>query len=166
MGLEIERKFQVNSDLWNSYKMKKYEEGRMTKSFIRQGYLSTDPKKTVRVRLYDQKALITVKGINQGISRQEFEYTIPYEDAEKMLKMCDGVLEKIRYSFIHGLVWTVDEFLGAHEGLIIAEVELSHETEYVDIPNFITQEVSNHPNFYNSNLIFNEGKLLKNPYKK
>lgn len=153
MALEIERKFLVNPDLWESYKMKLYEDGKIRKNVIRQGYLNRDPKRTVRVRIEGQKGILTIKGMTEGITRPEFEYPIPYEDAEKIFDLCDGKLDKVRYSFVYGVVWTVDEFLGDNEGLIIAEVELEDDKQEVKIPDFLNSEVSDDPKYFNSNLI-------------
>ncbi|MDL2272790.1 CYTH domain-containing protein [Desulfovibrio sp. OttesenSCG-928-I05] len=118
MGTEIERKFLVVSDAW-----RQGAEG----TPIRQGYLSSRKECTVRVRIADGKGYMTVKGASAGITRQEFEYEIPVEDAHAMLDTLAErpLIEKTRYTRTEdGLVWEIDEFSGENSGLIIAEVEL------------------------------------------
>ncbi len=144
MGLEIERKFLVISDAWRT--------GKPT-HFV-QGYLSRDAHSTVRVRIAGQDAMLTVKGKTVGLSRAEYEYSIPFKDAQEMLKLCEGpLIEKRRWLFEAGeLTWEIDEFLGLNAGLIIAEIELEHEDQTVDLPNWIGEEVSHDDRYFNSNL--------------
>ena len=125
MPAEIERKFLVNGNGWR--------QGQGIR--ICQGYLNPDKERTVRVRLAGEKAFLTVKGMNIGATRAEYEYPIPVSHAEELLKICDGpVLEKNRYAVDHnGLIWEVDEFLGENEGLIVAEVELKAETSLLTV---------------------------------
>ncbi len=152
MGKEIERKYLVKGDSW-----KALARGVM----YRQGYLSTVKERVVRVRTIDDKGYLTIKGISKGISRLEFEYEIPLEDANKMLdELCERpLIEKARYKIEYGgLVWEVDEFFGDNEGLILAEVELSDENQHIELPDWIGEEVSGDPRYFNSNLI-------KHPYK-
>ncbi|HHJ53342.1 MAG TPA: CYTH domain-containing protein [Caldithrix abyssi] len=152
MGKEIERKYLVKGDSW-----KELARGVM----YRQGYLSTVKERVVRVRTIDDKGYLTIKGISKGISRLEFEYEIPLEDANKMLdELCERpLIEKARYKIEYGgLVWEVDEFFGDNEGLILAEVELSDENQHIELPDWIGEEVSGDPRYFNSNLI-------KHPYK-
>ncbi len=152
MGKEIERKYLVKGDSW-----KELARGVM----YRQGYLSTVKERVVRVRTIDDKGYLTIKGISRGISRLEFEYEIPLEDANKMLdELCERpLIEKARYKIEYGgLVWEVDEFFGDNEGLILAEVELSDENQHIELPDWIGEEVSGDPRYFNSNLI-------KHPYK-
>jgi CYTH domain-containing protein len=145
MAREIERKFLVASDAWR---------GRAVGVTYRQGYLSTVPERTVRVRTAGNAAFLTIKGLTTGNSRLEFEYSIPLADAEQMLAMCDGpLIEKTRFEIPHaGKIWQVDEFLGDNRGLIVAEVELESTADRLDIPEWIGREVSGDPRYYNSNL--------------
>ncbi len=152
MGKEIERKFLVKGEAW-----KKMAQGVM----YRQGYLSTVKERVVRVRTIDDKGYLTIKGISKGISRLEFEYEIPLEDANKMLdELCERpLIEKARYKIEYsGLIWEVDEFFGDNEGLTLAEVELSDENQQIELPEWIGEEVSGDPRYFNSNLI-------KHPFK-
>ncbi len=146
MAFEIEYKYLVKND---SYKA-------LAKSFSRisQGYLCRQPERTVRVRLRDDKGYLTIKGKNSGAIREEFEYSIPYEDALKMLNMCiPPILEKTRYIVpFKGHIWEVDEFAGSRSGLVTAEVELSSPEEDYEIPDFIGENVTGNPAYYNSNL--------------
>ncbi|MEO5371168.1 MAG: CYTH domain-containing protein [Magnetococcus sp. DMHC-1] len=147
MGLEIERKFLVRGDAWRSL-----EKG----TLYRQGFLSTDRERVVRVRLAGDVATLTIKGPNQGLVRPEFEYVIPLEDARFMLDaLCiRPLIEKIRHGVPAGdLLWEVDEFLGDNLGLILAEVELTTADQVIDLPAWIGQEVSGDPRYFNSNLI-------------
>lgn len=144
MGLEIERKFLVEGAVWRSV------EG----VYLCQGYLNRDKQRTVRVRIAGDRAWLTVKGVNQGIARAEFEYAIPVEEAKQMLVLCDGpLIEKIRHKFpFQGMVWEIDEFLGANAGLVVAEIELhSPEQDFVR-PDWLGREVSDDSRYFNSNL--------------
>lgn len=145
MGKEIERKFLVKEELW-----KPKEEGVR----IAQGYLSTAPERTVRVRIKGNRGYLTVKGKNEGISRKEFEYEIPMEDAEELLKLCESsILEKRRYrETVEGHVWEVDVFSGENEGLLLAEIELQYENESFKKPQWLGNEVSEDSRYYNSSL--------------
>lgn len=144
MALEIKRKFLVNGTCW--------KQG--IGNHICQGYLNRDKERTVRVRLEGEKATLTIKGLNTGVTRNEYEYPISVSDALELLKLCDGpVLEKNRYTVIcNELIWEVDEFLGENEGLIVAEVELKSEDQSFDYPEWVGQEVSTDPRYFNSNL--------------
>ena len=147
MGKEIERKYLINKALWQA------PEKRLE---IRQGYLSTVKERTVRVRRKGSKSFLTIKGANHGISRAEFEYEIPNEDALYMLEnLCEKPLvEKIRYIVkFKGYVWEVDEFFGANAGLIMAECELQDANEMPEKPCWCGKEVSGDQRYYNSNLI-------------
>jgi adenylate cyclase len=145
MADEIERKFLVNSDSW-----------RDGPPGVRmcQGYLSRDKKRTVRVRLAGDKAFLTIKGETSGVTRKEFEYPIPPEDAQALLDLCLPLpIDKIRHERQHGEhVWEVDEFLGANAGLIVAEIELSDANETFEHPDWLGCEVSDDPRYYNANL--------------
>jgi CYTH domain-containing protein len=144
MGVEIERKFLVVSNDW-----KKMSDGGV---FCRQGYLLTSEEKTVRVRLMGDEAFLTIKGAANGVTRAEFEYSIPVADAEALLKLCGNcVVEKVRYCVRIGeLIWEIDVFEGAHQGLVIAEVELESENQAIDLPAWIGKEVSTDPRYYNA----------------
>jgi adenylate cyclase len=144
VAVEIERKFLVTGTDWR--------QGRSTR--LSQGYLNRDKERTVRVRIAGAFAFLTVKGATRGASRAEFEYGIPLEDAEQLLRLSDGpVVEKVRHLVEHqGLTWEVDEFLGENLGLVVAEVELSSEFQAVDKPAWVGQEVTDDPRYFNSSL--------------
>ncbi len=146
MAFEIEYKYLVKNDSFRALAT--------SFSHISQGYLCRQPERTVRVRIRDDKGYLTVKGKNAGAVRVEFEYTIPLEDALKMLDMCiPPILEKTRYIVpFKGHVWEVDEFSGSRSGLVTAEVELSSADEDYEIPEFIGENVTGNPSYYNSNL--------------
>ena len=146
MAIEIERKFLVD-------KRKLHELTFSSEEKIAQGYLSFSP--AVRVRLKDNRGFLTVKSSTVGISRQEFEYEIPAEDAEQLLKLCGQyVLKKYRRKISYGgHVWEVDFFAGRHAGLVLAEVELNAPDEPVDLPDWISREVSSDARYFNSNLV-------------
>ena len=146
MGQEIERKFLVKGKNWPREKGKKY----------RQGYLSLDKERTVRVRLAGDKGYLTIKGKNKGASRSEFEYEIPKEEAETLLdQLClKPLIEKTRYKLKQGeLTWEIDEFSGANKGLVVAEIELEREDQPFDKPAWLGEEVTDDPRYYNANLV-------------
>lgn len=147
MAYEIERKFLVKDDSFITQSFQK--------SVIKQGYISTNKNAVVRVRTKDDKAFITIKGINSGASRQEWEYPIPLTDAEDMLNnLCsNNIISKTRYYVKHNNhLWEIDVFDERHNGLIIAEIELSSEDETFSIPSFIGDEVTGDIRYYNSEL--------------
>lgn len=153
MAQEIEHKFLVKSDFKHL----------VTKSTrITQGYLSSIPERTVRVRIKGDKGFITIKGIGDasGSSRYEWEKEIPVEEVEALLKICEpGVIDKTRYLVPAGNhTYEVDEFYGDNEGLIVAEVEISSVGEQFDKPDWLGEEVTGDVKYYNS-------MLMKNPYK-
>lgn len=150
MGIEIERKFLVNKEKWELVEKPKG-------NHFRQGYLVTDPTKTIRVRITDSSSYLTIKGISVGATRQEFEYEIPKIDAEQLLnQFAVSDVKKIRYEILFdGKIWEVDEFLGENLGLLLAEIELENESEIVELPDWIEREVTNEENYYNSNLSIN-----------
>ncbi|HOD40208.1 MAG TPA: CYTH domain-containing protein [Candidatus Wallbacteria bacterium] len=155
MGKEIERKFIVSG---NGYKQA--GEG----VICRQGYLSTQKERIVRVRLIGDEGFITIKGLCNGISRPEYEYKIPAADAIEMLDfLCEKpLIEKIRYKInFGGRLWEIDEFAGENSGLIIAEIELRSEGEKFEKPSWAGEEVSNDPRYFNSNLIKTPYSLWK-----
>lgn len=162
MAIEIERKFLVKPGAWRP---------RDGGSHIQQGYLNSQGGLTVRVRIERSEAgssdpanataTLAIKGPTAGISRLEFQYPLPLQDAVVMLdSLCDGaVIDKHRYRELHGKhVWEIDVFHGDNEGLIVAEVELGSEDEELSLPQWVGQEVSRDPRYANSS-------LLRNPFK-
>lgn len=146
MATEIERKFLVDAEKISVVKFTSAEE-------ISQGYLSTNP--TVRVRLKGNRGYLTIKSSTVGITRREFEYEIPAQEAAELLELCgERVLKKVRRKISYGgHVWEVDFFAGRHAGLILAEVELKSADEAVKLPAWIGREVSNDERYFNSNLV-------------
>jgi adenylate cyclase len=153
MNIEIERKFLVDKDKWKQL-------SKPVGLPVRQGYLLTEPGKTIRVRIAGAKGYLTIKGGTAGIKRNEFEYEIPEKDAKELFEsFSNAVVAKIRYKIIHHeWLWEVDEFLDDNEGLIIAEIELETEAEEFDLPEWISEEVTGDTRYYNTN-------LAVNPYK-
>lgn len=146
MALEIERKFLVDEKKLPAQILINGEK-------ISQGYLSVEPARTVRVRIKGERGFLTIKSVNVGIVRQEFEYEIPIKDAEEILKLCEKVLEKIRYKVEYaGHIWEIDIFGGRLAGLILAEVELTAPKEILELPDWLGDEVSDNPKYFNSNL--------------
>lgn len=146
MGQEIERKYLVKGDEWRSL---------ASGVPYCQGYIPTVGTSTVRVRIVGKRGYLTIKGERVNISRSEFEYPIPVEDAREMLDtLCARpLIEKTRYRIPQGdLIWEVDEFFGDNQGLIIAEVELQNETQPVDLPSWIDREVTD-KKYFNSSLV-------------
>ncbi len=145
MGIEIERKFLVHADTWRGT-----EPVRMA-----QGYLNRDKSRTIRVRVAGEEAFLTIKGLSQGATRAEFEYAIPVADAQALLALCDGpVIDKLRHVIVHeGNTWEVDEFLGANAGLVVAEIELQSEDQAFVRPDWLGQEVTGDPRYFNSSLV-------------
>jgi adenylate cyclase len=150
MGVEIERKFLVKKELWEALEKPKG-------NLYRQGYLLTDPNKTIRVRIADSCGYLTIKGISVGATRPEFEYEIPINEAEQLLdNFSVSDLKKIRYEILFkGKLWEVDEFLGDNLGLIVAEIELNSESEIFELPDWVDREVTGEGKYYNSNLSIN-----------
>jgi CYTH domain-containing protein len=147
LAKEIERKFLVAGEDWRAL-------ARGTR--YRQGYLSTVKERTVRVRTIDDKGFLTIKGITVGATRSEYEYEIPAADADEMLDdLCEQpIIEKNRYEIpLAGVTWEVDEFLGVNDGLIVAEVELQSEDQSFPKPDWIGEEVTDDPKYFNANLI-------------
>ena len=147
MGQEIERKFLVASNAWRAA-----AEG----TRIRQGFLSTDPDRTVRVRLSGDRGTLTIKGMSRGATRTEFEYTIPSEDAEILLDtLCRRpLIEKTRYLVPEGAhTWEIDVFEGDNAGLIVAEIELAHEEEAFGRPAWLGDEVTDDARYFNACLV-------------
>ena len=153
MELEIERKFLVKDD---SFKSLAYHSSR-----IAQGYICSSRGRTVRVRIRDEKAYLTIKGPAdvKGLGRYEWEKEIPLDEGKELMKLCEpGMIDKTRYLVKSGKhIFEVDEFYGENEGLTIAEVELSSEDEAYEKPDFIGEEVTGDVRYYNS-------FLMKNPF--
>lgn len=154
MGIEIERKFLLASDAWRT------EVSRSQR--LVQGYLvsaaavtSGAARSSVRVRIGGDLAWLNIKSSNLGLARQEYEYEVPLADAEAMLaRLCDGVVEKIRHYVAHANhEFEIDEFFGANDGLVVAELELDSVDEAYERPAWLGQEVSSLPRYYNLNLI-------------
>jgi len=154
MGKEIERKFLLNREKWLAI-------DKPSGQHFRQGYILTDPNKTIRVRTTETQGFLTIKGISVGASRSEYEYEIPLHEASELLdNFATSELEKIRYVITYKeKVWEIDEFLGDNFGLMVAEIELISEDEEFDLPEWIDQEVTEDQKYYNSNLTLNPYKL-------
>lgn len=153
MGVEIERKFLVRGDRW-----KNLGQGVL----LRQGYLSSSPERTVRVRIEGDSAMLTIKGKSSGATRSEWEYPVPLADAQAFLDtLCERpIIEKKRYRIpFEGMVWEVDEFFGENAGLVVAEIELTAENQSFAKPDWIAEEVTQDPRYFNSSLI-------RNPYSR
>lgn len=147
MGVEIERKFLLRGDAWRTL-------GEPV--LLRQGYLSSQRERVVRVRIEGGQAMLTIKGKSVGASRGEWEYPIPLADAEVFLaSLCEQPLvEKYRRCITHaGMVWEVDEFLGVNAGLVVAEIELTAEDQAFDQPDWVGEEVTHDARYFNANLI-------------
>jgi adenylate cyclase len=154
MAIEIERKFLLHADRWQQWK----DANPMDGVLYRQGYIPTLDKRTVRVRVAGSLGFLTLKGPTQDCQRLEFEYPIPVADAMQMLdSLCrTPLIEKRRYRASSGdLVWEVDEFLGQNAGLLLAEVELRDRNQVVECPDWIAEEVSGDPRYFNSYLVEN-----------
>ena len=153
MAIEIERKFLVKND---GFKSESIKEKRIT-----QGYLSSVPERTVRVRIKGEKGFMTIKGMGNesGATRFEWEKEISVEDTNDLLKLCEpGIIDKTRYIVKSGEhTFEVDEFYGENDGLTVAEVELSSEDEKFDKPNWLGEEVTGDVRYFNS-------MLMKNPF--
>lgn len=147
MPKEIERKFLVSNDSW-----RQSAKG----TFYRQGYFPTEDATTIRVRTAGNKGYLTIKGERTGAVRSEYEFEIPFADAEELLSnLCrKPLIEKKRFKVeFEGHVWEIDEFEGKNKGLIIAEVELAHENEEIILPGWTGREVTDDPRYYNAYLV-------------
>nr|WP_267877708.1 CYTH domain-containing protein [Duganella guangzhouensis] len=147
VGVEIERKFLLSGDGWMQL-------GEPV--FFKQGYLSSNKERVVRVRIEGERAVITIKGANKGATRGEWEYEIPVADAVELLDgLCEQpLIEKYRRRIeFAGNVWEVDEFLGVNAGLVVAEIELRSEGQQFDKPDWVGEEVTSDLRYLNSNLI-------------
>ncbi len=151
MSVEIERKFLVLGSEWKAL-------GQAVA--IRQGYLSTNPDRVVRVRIEGETATLTIKGRTKGFTRGEWEYVIPLVEADQLLNdLCERpLIEKTRTRIVHeGMVWEVDEFFGDNLGLVVAEIELESEEQTFAKPDWIAEEVTADVRYFNAN-------LLRHPY--
>ena len=151
MNIEIERKFLLLNNLWKSEAVGVH---------YKQAYLNEKGDNTIRVRIEGNQAKLTIKSKATNISRMEFEYDIPMEDAEKLFLIAKTpAVEKYRYKIEYaGNIWEVDEFLGDNEGLVIAEIELESENQTFQKPSWIGMEISGDKRYTNAN-------LARNPYK-
>jgi len=143
--LEIERKFLVRKEIWDEVEKTESKQ-------IKQGYLSREEGAVIRIRIANDKGLLAIKGRRENISRMEFEYTIPLEEARALLSLVTGnLVEKTRYKINHhGKSWDVDVFHGLNEGLCMAEIELESTEEKFDLPAWAGEEVSLDPRYYNA----------------
>lgn len=146
MAKEIERKFLVKNSIFK--KLAKAE-------YYRQAYFNTGDDVTVRVRITADKAFLTIKSKTFNATRDEYEYEIPIKDAGEMIeKFCKKPgIAKYRYKINYkGFLWEVDEFIGKNKGLIVAEIELPHTDEKFSKPDWVGEEVTGNPNYYNNNM--------------
>ena len=153
MALEIEHKFLIISDEWRKLVNRS--------EVFRQGYLSNNPAASVRVRLANDQASLNIKGMTIGTQRPEYEYNIPWQDAVEMLnQLCTPpLIEKTRHFLeFAGKTWEIDEFAGENSGLIVAEIELSRVDEPFARPDWLGEDVSHDPRYYNS-------QLARHPYR-
>ena len=151
MGVEIERKFLLAGESWRTAAVG---------SRYRQGYICSAAGRTVRVRTVGDKGYLTIKGPSSGPSKLEYEYAIPVLEADELPRdLCaKPLIEKIRYTVDYGgAIWEIDEFLGENQGLLIAEIELHTVNQHFDKPDWIGDEVTGDPRYYNASLV-------KNPY--
>ena len=148
MGTEIERKFLVRTDAWRNAPVSR-------RIAIRQGYLVAGEGASVRIRLADGEATLTIKGERDGRTREEFEYAVPAADAEGLLALCPlPPIEKTRHEISHGgKLWEVDEFSGPLTGLVMAELELDSADEFFELPDWLGEEVTHDRRYRNSSLV-------------
>jgi adenylate cyclase len=147
MAREIERKFLVTGEVWRSYVRRR--------SAIRQAYLALNDGMTVRIRIIDGlRSFVGIKTARQGPARGEYEYPVPLEDAHELLRLRTGIIiEKHRHIVCaHGAQWEVDEFEGVHQGLVLAEIELPDAAAHFEFPEWLGEEVTSDPRYYNGYL--------------
>lgn len=148
--MEIERKYLVTNDSYKQLATARYH--------IYQGYISREKTGTVRVRIADDKAYLTIKGKPAAghFARYEWEKEIDVQEAQELMRLCQGtIIDKTRWivpATEEGLKWEVDEFHGKHEGLTLAEIELTSEEQAVEKPNFVGEDVTSNPLYYNANM--------------
>ena len=151
MAREIERKYLIKADLLELPK---------TGKKLIQGYIWSDPDKSLRIRIAGDKAFLTIKTGNNPLNRSEFEYEIPTKDAQELLDICDSKIEKTRFIIPqNNLFWEIDVFKGDNYGLIVAEIELPSENEQFELPTWIDREVTKESNYLNV-------ELIKHPFSK
>lgn len=153
MPIEIERKFLVRDERWRAA-----ADGGVR---FRQGYLIGSKQASVRVRIEGEQANLNIKGATLGVRRLEYEYAIPLQEANELLDtLCEKpLIEKIRYTLRHGdHLWEIDRFEGDNAGLVVAEIELADENEPFERPEWLGEEVSADPRYYNVSLV-------KHPYR-
>ncbi len=146
MAIEIERKYLLKNNHWK----------RLGKGVeYCQGYLNSNKHRTVRVRTVGDKGYLTIKGLTIGASKNEYEYEIPINDARELLDLCEQpLIRKKRYRIkVDGLIWEIDEFHDENEGLCLAEVELETEDQQISVPDWIGEEVTDDPRYFNASLI-------------
>lgn len=145
MHLEIERKFLVRKDLW--YALRKPDGVE-----IRQGYLVSEASLNIRIRITSKNCWLTIKGPTKNVSRAEYEYEIPFDDASEILAdLTRNIIEKTRYRIeFENKIWEVDEFFGDNEGLIVAEIELEKEDEFFIPPQWVGEEVTSDERYHNA----------------
>ena len=152
MPVEIEYKFLVNKTAWHESAVRKDS----TVMNIEQGYIATNPEAVVRVRIKDQKAYLTIKGKAEGATRPEFEYEIPYKEAQDLLGLCKRRIQKKRYLVPYkGHLWEVDEFTADNAPLLLAEIELNDPTESFEKPPWVMEDVTDDYRYSNSSLSLN-----------
>ena len=148
--MEIERKYLVTSDSYKQMAVARYH--------ICQGYISREKTGTVRIRITDDKAYLTIKGKPAAghFARYEWEKEIDVQEAKELMQLCqDTIIDKTRWIIPakeDGLKWEVDEFHGKHEGLTLAEIELTSEEQEVKKPDFVGEDVTSDPRYYNANM--------------
>lgn len=147
MAVETERKFLLKNDDWRSLVTAQRQ--------IIQGYLNSTPERTVRIRISDERGMITIKSKPEGLSRAEYEYPIPLKDAREMMMLCEKpIIEKTRYLLtFEDKLWEIDEFDGDNKGLVVAEVELESADELITLPSWVRKEVSHSARYSNASLI-------------
>jgi adenylate cyclase len=147
MPVETEHKYLVNQTLWSKVSP-------IRSVVIQQSYLVADSSRTIRIRIAGEDAYLTIKGETLGASRPEFEYKIPIDDAREMMYTLSlASIRKIRHFVeVDGKTWEVDEFLGRHKGLMLAEIELKDESESYTLPEWVTENVTQHPGYSNAYL--------------
>lgn len=148
--MEIERKYLVTSDSYKQMAVARYH--------ICQGYISREKTGTVRIRITDDKAYLTIKGKPAAghFARYEWEKEIDVQEAKELMQLCQGtIIDKTRWivpAAEDGLKWEIDEFHGKHEGLTLAEIELTSEEQEVEKPDFVGEDVTSNPRYYNANM--------------
>ena len=153
MAIEIERKFLVDHGRWA-------EVPKGEGTYYAQAYLHADKEKSIRIRISEKTAILAIKGSISARSRTEYEYEIPLSDAENLMhSLCGSIVAKRRFRIDHAeMTWEVDVFEGANEGLIVAEIELDAEDQTLNLPPWVTDEVTDDPRYLNAN-------LSKKPYQ-